>query len=195
MSDTSLFSPTARKQTQYPKLTFDLKLMFPLSFRQLIIRFQPKSSPQPKPPCYCKAVISELSGDDSEGTDGTGGLQLQGCQETVGGLVAIPRLKSFTQSTPRFVGGAVDLNRITQNLLAQVDTPSFHQQTALNEQNDGEVQENIVLHLRALMSHFISCFQNLKTLYAQKEVSCLENKNWIFLKPLGKKVTNEQCSL
>lgn len=51
------------------------------------------------------------------------------------------------------------------------------------------------LHLRALMSHFISCFQNLKTLYAQKEVSCLENKNWIFLKPLGKKVTNEQCSL
>lgn len=48
MSDTSLFiSPTARKQTQYPKLTFDLKLMFPLSFFSLSLDFSQNLHPNP----------------------------------------------------------------------------------------------------------------------------------------------------
>lgn len=65
MSDISLFiSPTARKQTQYPKLTFDLKLMFPLSFFSLSLDFSILTNSQnlqPNPNLYATARPSSQS--------------------------------------------------------------------------------------------------------------------------------------
>lgn len=81
----------------------------------------------------CRGSGSQLSGDSGEGAEGAGGLQLQGGQEAVGGLAAAQSLQGLTQAAPRFMRGAVDLHRIPQNLLSQVDTPSSDQQTALKE--------------------------------------------------------------
>lgn len=78
---------------------------------------------------------SELSGDDGEGPNGAGRLQLQRSQEAVWSLAAAQSLQGFAQPAPRLVGGAVDLNRVPQDLLTQVDTPSFDQQTTLKTQN------------------------------------------------------------
>lgn len=74
----------------------------------------------------------KLPRDDGEGPDGTGGLQLQGGQETFRGLAGAQWLQGLAQTAPRLVGGAVDLNGITQNLLSQVHPLSFYQQTALH---------------------------------------------------------------
>lgn len=76
-------------------------------------------------------VPSELPGDDGEGPYGAGGLQLQGRQEAVGGLAGVLSLQGLAEAAPRLVGRAVELDRVTQDLLPQVDTPGFHQQPAL----------------------------------------------------------------
>lgn len=74
---------------------------------------------------------SELPGDDGEGPDWTGGLQLQSSQEAVGGVTRALCLQRLPQTTPCLVGRAVELNRISQDLLAQVNTAGPHQQAAL----------------------------------------------------------------
>ena len=79
------------------------------------------------PNFHPSADPSELPGDDGEGPDGAGSLQIQGCQEAVWGLAGVPRLQSLAQTAPRLVWGAVDLHSITQDLLPKVDTPSFYQ--------------------------------------------------------------------
>lgn len=85
-----------------------------------------KASPDP----------SKFPGDDGEGPYGTSRLQIQGCQEAVRGLAAAPNLQGLAQAAPRFVRGAVDLNRITKDLLPEVGASRFDQQTALHEQRD-----------------------------------------------------------
>uniref|UniRef100_A0A8C7XL69 Calmodulin 2a (phosphorylase kinase, delta) n=1 Tax=Oryzias sinensis TaxID=183150 RepID=A0A8C7XL69_9TELE len=74
---------------------------------------------------------SELSGDDGEGPDGAGGLQLQGRQEAVWSLAGAQSLQSLAQAAPRLVGRAVELNRVPQHLLGQVGASRVHQQTTL----------------------------------------------------------------
>lgn len=76
--------------------------------------------------------LSQFSGDDAEGSDGTGGLQVQGRQKTLWGLAGVQSLQGLTQTTPGLVGGAVDLNCVTQNLLPELNASCFHQQTALD---------------------------------------------------------------
>lgn len=80
---------------------------------------------------------SEFPGDDGKGPYGAGGLQVQGCQEAVRGLAAAASLQGLAQAAPRFVRGAVDLNRITKDLLPEVGASRFDQQTALHEQREG----------------------------------------------------------
>lgn len=74
---------------------------------------------------------SELSGDDGEGPDWTGGLQLQGGQEAVWGATGALRLQRLPQAAPGLVGRAVELHCVSQDLLAQVDAAGPHQQAAL----------------------------------------------------------------
>lgn len=74
---------------------------------------------------------SELPGDDGEGPDWTGGLQLQSSQEAVWGVTGALGLQRLPQATPGLVGRAVELNCISQDLLAQVDAAGPHQQAAL----------------------------------------------------------------
>lgn len=74
---------------------------------------------------------SELSRDDGEGPDWTGGLQLQCGQEAVWGLTGVLSLQRLPQATPRLVRRAVELNCVSQDLLAQVDAAGPHQQAAL----------------------------------------------------------------
>lgn len=67
---------------------------------------------KPNPNLHPGLGPSKLPGDDGEGPDGAGGLELQGCQEAVWGLAGAPRLQGLAQAAPRLVRGAVDLNRI-----------------------------------------------------------------------------------
>lgn len=74
---------------------------------------------------------SELSRNDGEGPDWTGGLQLQRSQEAVWGVAGALGLQRLPQAAPGLVGRAVELNRISQDLLTQVDAAGPHQQAAL----------------------------------------------------------------
>lgn len=87
---------------------------------------------------------SQLPGDDGEGPHGAGCLQVQCRQEAVWRLSAAAGLQRLPQATPRLVGRAVELDGVSQDLLAQVDTPTFHQQTTL----DGRTEGNLTKHLK-----------------------------------------------
>lgn len=80
---------------------------------------------------------SQLPGDDGERSDGAAGLQLQGRQEAVRGLAGAQSLQGLAQPAPRFMGRAVDLNGITQDLLPEVDVAPSHQQSALGAETRG----------------------------------------------------------
>lgn len=46
---------------------------------------------------------SKLPGNDGEGPDGTKGLQIQSCQEAVGGLAGAQTLQGLAQAAPRLM--------------------------------------------------------------------------------------------
>lgn len=74
---------------------------------------------------------SQLPGNDGEGPDRTGSLQVQSCQEAVGGLAGALRLQGLAQTAPRLVGRTVDLDCIAEDLLPEVDASGFDQQPTL----------------------------------------------------------------
>lgn len=74
---------------------------------------------------------SEFPGNDAEGPDRAGRLQVQGRKEAVRGPAGPPGLQGLPQTAPRLVGRAVDLDRIVEDLLSQVDPSGFDQQSAL----------------------------------------------------------------
>lgn len=116
------------------KLNFSTQHCFWLYLHQCIIIQQQANSLTLTKDLHLSPSPSELPGDDGEGPDRAGRLQLQGGQEAVGGLAGAPRLQGLAQAAPCLVGCAVDLNCITQDLLAEMDTPGFHQKPALDGQ-------------------------------------------------------------
>lgn len=65
-------------------------------------------------------ACSEHPGDDGEGHGGAAGLQLQGCQEALGGRRVIAlSLKDLAQPVPDLVGRRVHLHRVPEDFLCQ----------------------------------------------------------------------------
>lgn len=62
---------------------------------------------------------SEHSGDDGEGHGRAAGLQLQGCQEALGGRCVVAlSLEGLAQPVPDLVGGRVHLHCVPEDLLS-----------------------------------------------------------------------------